>query len=369
MMKKATSALAVAALLGAGSASAVTFQVNEDTTFAITGNIQIAYSDMEVESTNDSGVGTGEAQSVTDVYDNGTTIRFDVEHNFGNGLTGYARLEEDGFDAADSGKSDQVTDEAYLGLKGDFGSIQFGHNDSTYDDFISDYFDYQETITPTAFSSEKPRALQFKSSDYNGFTFALEAQINGDADEAISEDYAYSANDGKVSLTAGKADDNGNTADSVSLAGAVRYTAENLTLTLAADQRGNIVSTDYNGDGTGTEGDDLYVNNPIIGVVASTTIAGIALDFGYQTFDNADETGADVTTDITSVGGRYTYGPGDLYGVYQQVDKDNSQERDELVVGVSYNVGSNMYVYAENRVLDKALDAGDAFAVGATYFW
>ena len=338
-MKKTTSALAIAALLSTGAASAATFQLDDNNSMTVYGGVYFAGSNVE----------QGDGTTESDIFDNGTTLGFDFTSEMSNGLTAFARLEEDGFDMVDGGTggyrsadgNTQFTDEAYAGIRGDFGSVQFGRDDSLYDNMIGDYFNYQEVFTPTTYGPTKQRALKFVTTAIDGFTFGAEAQINGDFDESLS------------ATTVNGEDPNGNTADSVSLAGAARYTSDAVTVTGSIDQRGN--------DAVGA----YYVDSPIYGLAAAFDLSAVGITTGYQTFEFETANGT-VGTDILSVDGRYTYGPGDVYGTYQQVDQDNVDERDEVVLGANYSF-SKFYGFVEYIAYDRDQDAGDAVSVGGGY--
>jgi predicted porin len=342
-MKKFASALAAAAALGAAAnAQAVTFQIDDQTEFTVYGNVQIAYSQVETDT------GT-EVEGVSDVFDNGTTIGVAGEHQLNNGLTAFFKIEEDSFDAVDSGSVNETkTDEAFVGVKGDFGSVQFGRNDSLYDDTIGDYWDYMEVFTPTSPGQENTeRGLQYYSPDFGGFSFGLEAQINGDNDEALN------------GVTADAEDVNGDTASSVSLAAAATYSAGNLVVEAAVDQRGNALL-----------GGNNYADNPIYGIAVGYTLGQVGLTAGYQIDDRDEDEGGSI--DVASVGARFNYGAGDLYGVYQIVNFDEEQadgedSYNEFALGANYGLSDNMYVYVEYVALDRQDDLGNAISTGVFY--
>jgi predicted porin len=348
-MKKFASALAAAAALGAAAnAQAVTFQIDDQTEFTVYGNVQIAYTQQEQANN------AGEVDSVSDVIDNGTTIGVAGEHRLNNGLTGYFKIEEDGFDAVDSGTTVNQTDEAYVGVKGDFGAIQFGRNDSLYDDTIGDYWDYQEVFTPTSPGVEtQQRALQYTSPDFGGFSFGLEAQINGDAEEATFDDATNEV----------VGDVNGDDAG-ISLAAALTYSAGDLVVEAAIDQRSNVFVDDV------ATGNPNHLDNPIYGIAAGYTLGQVTLTAGYQIDDREEDEGGSI--DVASVGARFNYGAGDLYGVYQNVSFDEEQadgedSYSEFALGANYGLSDNMYVYVEYVALDQEDDEGDSIATGVFY--
>ena len=361
MMKKTTSALAVAALMTAGTASAMEeFVVNETTTASIFGGIYVGASNVE----------QGDGSTESDVFDNGTTLGFVFESRLPNGMSAFAHLEEDGFDAADDGSTDNFTDEAYFGLRGGFGEVLFGRNDAIYGDLISGHFNYQEVFAPTAFDPTREGVFQFRSSDMSGFSVALEAEITGDGDEALQEKEAKDAETATINGTSqvtalaqeaeftNGEDGNGVSADSVSLAAAASYTFDAVTVTGAIDQRGN---------DTGSFGgsEDFYVDSPIYGLVGSVDLNPLVVSVGYQKAEEADTAGA-VDTDIFSVDAQYAYTNGSVYGTYQAVDTDNADDRDEVSLGATYGVGQ-IYGFVEYIAFDRAQDADDAVSVGGGY--
>ncbi|PWG61388.1 porin [Spiribacter halobius] len=357
MMKKTASALAVAALMGTGAASAATFQVNDDTTLSLYGNVQIAYSD-----TNDAS-----GDSVSDLQDNGTTIGVAVEHRFDNGLTGFARIEEDGYDAVEQAAETAATDQAYFGVRGDFGMVRLGNADSIYDGFVRDYWDYQEFLAPINGRrgvDHKDRQLLYMSPNFGGFSFGLEAQINGDADEATFELTQGGVNNGDNETGDVNGDDAG-----ISLAAAAMYETGGLTVSAAIDQRSNefVSAAD-----AGSEGGPNHFDDPVMGIVVSYDFGRFTVDGGYQ-LDAADtDERAIGDVDVLSLGGRFNYGMGDLYGIVQEVgyDEENAAGNDsftEVILGANYNIGSNFYVYAEYATYDQEEDANDGFAIGGLY--
>ena len=325
MMKKTTSALAIAALLGTGAASAATFQVNDDTTITLFGDLQFAYYDQ-----NDTN-----GDSASNITDNASSLVFGAEQVQSNGLTTFGHIDLDGFgtleddtSSAGTGATDLTVDEAIVGVRGDFGSIAFGRNEGAYE-MVADYFDYQEGIIPTAIGpGDISRVVQYRNSVDN-VDFGIDVQVNSDDEKA--------ATDGS----------------SASFAGSIAVDLDAVVLTGAYDQRAN--------------GND----DPRYGAVASFGLGDVGIDLGYQLDDG------DNASDILSLGGRYTYGPGDLYGVAQNISYDNKVTNDqarngedsftEVAIGANYNVGTNMYVWAEYGQYDLNDDENDGLATGVYY--
>lgn len=324
-MKKTTSALAVAALLGTGAATAATFQVNDNTSLSLSGDIQMVYQDRE---TTDSSI-----------FDNGSSLVFSGEHT-SNGVTTFFNLDFDSFN--DSFSAVGTTgdgDEGHIGVRGDFGDIRFGRESAAYET-LDGLFDYQWDLNTTSVSpGDKARVLQYRGPAIGNVSYVLESQINGEAEKV--------ADGNQISLAA---------AGSVDL-GAV-------SLTAAYDQRAN--------NGTASK-----VDEALYGLAASFDIQDIAVDVGYQKDgDSSNE------ADIISVSGQYYTGPVGLYGVYQAVSYDNAPSTslrgslntaatddsfNEFIVGASYSVNDALTVAAEYLDFGNDDDEGDTVSLVGYY--
>ena len=65
-------------------------------------------------------------------FDNGSTLGVTHDHAIANGITGFFKIELDGFGADEKDSDGANIDEAYIGVKGDsFGQIWIGSDDST----------------------------------------------------------------------------------------------------------------------------------------------------------------------------------------------------------------------------------------------
>lgn len=336
MMKKTTSALAVAALLGTGAATAATFQVNDNTSLSLSGDIQMVYQDREAT----------QDRETTDssIFDNGSSLVFSGEHT-SNGVTTFFNLDHDSFDTAfDAVGTTGDGDEGHIGVRGDFGDIRFGKESAAYET-LDGLFDYQWDLNTTSVSpGDKARVLQYRGPAIGNVSYVLESQINGEAEKV--------ADGNQISLAA---------AGSVDL-GVV-------SLTAAYDQRAN--------NGTASK-----VDEALYGLAASFDIQDIAVDVGYQKDgDSSNE------ADIISVSGKYYTGPVGLYGVYQAVSYDNAPIVDdegdslrdslkttatddsfnEFIVGASYSVNDALTVAAEYLDFGNDDDEGDTVSLVGYY--
>jgi hypothetical protein len=319
MMKKTTSALAVAALLGTGAASAATFQVGDDSTINIGGDFQIVYN---------STTGNGGEES-TGFDDNASSLVFSGEHLADNGLTTFFNLDLDGFDATNPGvTSHLVTDEAHVGVSGNFGHVKVGSDVGVFDKY-ADYADVDQNLGVTSISDGDARDLVEYGNTVGNVEFLLQAEL-GTQDQGSTAD-----NGSTTSLGAGFSADLGG-----------------VTLTGAYDQQAN------------TQDDE-----PIYAVGVSTNIGGADLTLGYET-DNQTN-----TIDLVTLAGSYSVGQTTFVGALQSTSYDTapgSETEDsftEFYAGVVYNVTSQMYVYGEMIQKDRTNDAGDNMAVGVYYGW
>ena len=129
-MKKTLLATAIAGALGASAAAQAATVYNQDgTQLDIYGNIQMAY-----YSTKD-----GDGHSEDELTDNGSTVGFSGQHIINPGLTGYFKAEfEHNADEEKINGGINSGDQAYLGLKGNFGDFRVGSWDTLIDDWVQD---------------------------------------------------------------------------------------------------------------------------------------------------------------------------------------------------------------------------------------
>ncbi len=136
-MKKTLIALATLGMVaGAAQASNVT----------IYGQLQPSYDFMTVKAPAKSGLSSQPAldEDYTNMNDNASRIGFKGSEDLGNGLQAIFKLESY-FNIVDGNGFDGSRD-AYVGLKGDFGSVMFGKIDTTYKTISSKYDAFGDTI-------------------------------------------------------------------------------------------------------------------------------------------------------------------------------------------------------------------------------
>jgi predicted porin len=327
-MKKSIIAIAVSS----AALASVSVQAAEGSTVDVYGNIQYAYVDTDIDSANtnldDSDGGN--------FKDNGSTIGLKGETKINDDLTAFFKYELE-FDAdskeGQNGRAD--LDQAFVGLKGNFGKVQIGSFDTIYNNAIQDAVDQYEYLGMTnAARTTEGDTIAYFSPSINGFEVQTAIQVKGDASEGetITEDGVTSTN---------------NNYDSMSSMVVLKYSADMFSVALGYDSRNNTA------DAEATTGLAVTV----------TPVENLSVTAKYETTED--------TRDILGLAARYGYGAGDVYASYQNVDPDASGSDDfnEYAVGVTYSLASNIYVFGEFGAYENASDndTDSQTAVGVYY--
>ena len=330
-MKKTTSALAIAALLGTGAASAATFQINDTTTVGIGGAFYPFYTntkDADGNRTDGYGDATRLNFSADKAAVNGMTASFFLQLRPQNGLGDFADsnavVQTQGGDTTenDAGVRTHV---AHATLSGDFGSVTYGKNDNLMYRYIDVVRDYNDALVFT-FSNAitRTRILNYASPDFDGFGFEIESELAGDDEQAKTD----TGNSSSVNVAA--------YADLDPVRVHAAYTA---------------------GDLQNSNSDGAY------GLAAVTSIDVVDLSATYvnsQIEDGQDEK-------IAGVYASTSYNFGSLQLGAQSVDVDGQSNRTEVIGRASYDIADNVYTSLEYRSADKANDAGNGYAVSLWY--
>lgn len=359
-MKKFIYTAAAAAALGlAGQAQAVTFEVNNDTSFSVYGNLQYTYINRDYG-----------AYDSSQLADNGSTIGVLYNHDWNNGLSTYVRAEfqfiadqkkalTSDYGAGTAGIS--TTDEVYGGVKGSFGEVRLGTWDGIFQDNVADYINIFEVGVWNEFngSSEAGNQIAYFSPNFGGFSFAVQASVAGDGERENFDQTNTDPYDGDVALSA-----------------VASYSADIFTVNLAYTDQG------HNENLAANKPDDTGSN---IALSASVdldpfTLAGVVKSVGED--DGTDNGGM-----IYAIRGSYNYGPGSVSLAVRQLEWDSvsqiesrgtikgaSDSQTQFFGNVTYNVTPDLYVYAEAGFSDN--DAAgpteglyDYQAVGAVWLF
>jgi predicted porin len=280
------------------------------------GNIQLAQFWSEVDPKG------GSKTSSHEFADGGSTIGFKHDHAITEDLTGFfkAELEFDADDKAGNGGLNGF-DEAFIGLKGDFGSIQIGSDDTVYEQMLN-ITDISEQV-------------------------GISGNLTG-IGEGDNAQYVGSFGDFTVGLTY-KIDGDSATQRGAQVGGA--YSSDAFYVGLA-------YSMESDKDYGATKGTDAF------GLAAEAYIGDLTLQAQYE---DEDDTG-----DYVGLQAIYGIKATQLalgYGIYGAEGADEDAE--QLFVQALYNVSDNMYVYVEASQTSNAGNVKDtdetATAVGATY--
>ncbi len=366
-MKKTLLATAIAGALAASGAQAATVYNQDGTKLDIYGNIQIAYYNFDSAVLDEDGEFTGRTESADQIADNGTTFGFAAEHVISEGLTGYLKLEFDDIKADEMKTASDATDsgdQAYVGLKGNFGDVRLGSYDQLIDDWIQDPitnnegFDVSDsTAAHGAGANQETDKVTYTSPSFSGMQFAVGTQYKGDGESENLED-------------------SGN----ASFFGGAKYTAGAFSIAAVYDNLDNVQYLDT------TTGDIDSVGDQY-GVTAQYTVDTLRVALKVERFDS--DVNDDLDTNFYGLGARYGYGMGDIYAAYQYVDLDADSFRsiasdaidpdtdvetgddtfNEVILGANYNISDAMYVWTEVAWYDREGDDGDGVGVGVTYLF
>jgi len=322
-MKKTLVAIAVSS---AALTSVSAFAADDTVNFDVYGNIQLVYADSEDDGSK--------------IADNGSTFGFQGSTAISDDLTGFFKYELEADADQKTSDIDVNLDQAYVGLQGSFGKVQVGSFDTPYNNAIQDSLDQFEYLgVHTASLTSEGDTFAFYSPSIYGFEFQTSIQVKGSDDSSTKGSNPDS--------------DNGTASQMV-----LKYSVDALTVALGYDNLANVI---------GKEDTSTYGLN-----VGFQVNPALSVSFQYE-----DET--DVA-ETFGLGARFNYGSGDLYGTIQSVDLEDKNngvgDYNAYGVGVTYNLASNMYVYAEygqNAVFNDSgvLTSDDAksTAVGATYLF
>lgn len=307
-MKKTLVAVAVtSAVFTAISAQAA------DTSVDTYGNIQLVYADGE---------------DTAELTDNGSTFGFKGETSLKDDLVGFFKYELEADADEKTSDVDVNLDQAYVGIKGNFGKVQVGSFDSIYNNAIQDGVDQFEYagLNNSSTTAEGDTVAYF-SPVMNGLEVQVSAQITGDGEselDSTDDDYDSSVEDG-TALTV-----------------VVKYAMGDLSVAAGYDSLSNVVDSEE------TIGFSVGYDLGMANVVAK-----------YE--DNADE-GTNLGVAFSS-----DYSDGLVYGSAQQVDQESGSDYDEYAVGATYNLDydGNTYVYAEAG--QTGSDEDSFTALGAVY--
>lgn len=343
-MKKTLIASAVAAAALSTSAFAMdpATELAEklDSMPTIYGNVQIVATYEDVKYKNVQGA-PERGMSDYGMADNGSTIGFKHSHEVAPGLTAFAKIEFE-YSATEKQDANQggggglgETDEAYLGLKGDFGSVWVGTNDTIYETWVEDVTDHYEYFgvvgeAEANFGNTEDRTVEYVTPSMGGFQLGAAYQMNGQA----SVDPA----------TGGKVRDN--------LIVGANYSLDALSLALV-----------YGNNESDPTGKGAY------GFSAAYEMDAMKVGFSYEIQEDHWST--------ASLLGVYTMGANQFALSFAMGEEDGTGRKGEvttITMQALHNMSDNFYVYTEAQIGESENISGGNYeasgsqaVLGATY--
>jgi predicted porin len=270
---------------------------------------------------------------VSGMEDNGSTLGVKHEHEISPGVTGFLKLELEGISADDKANSSGINalDEAYIGVKGDFGTFWAGSDDSQFETMIvgiANYYEYGGQNIGHDFDTGEGNLLQYTSPSFGGVkvlaAVALEASGND------SSKYPYQVG--------------------------VMYEADVFSLSVAMDSN---------------DGADSASNENTYGIAADVNLDDLGLRAEYSTrSEKSGEPG------LMSYGlmATYTLGANAFAASYEYAEPDEGDEETTVIsLQALHNLSDNMYVYVEGYMgnYDNGSSDGDIseLAVGGVYYF
>ncbi|KAF0283170.1 porin [Spiribacter roseus] len=307
-------ALLVAAGMASAGAQAAEFEVSENTTLTLGGEVVLNYLYEK----------RADGDNSTKFVDDGSKVVIGGTRDLGNGITAFAEAE---FEYNTLGNNDDVKrDGSILGFVGDFGEVAIGASDNVFEDLISDAVDPFENATLEQVSlTDEDSMITYYSPDMDGFSFRLQGRHkNEDTNQSNTE---------------------------VSLIAAAEYDFGPVALAAAYDSRGSI---DANGNDN-----EFTSQDHVVGIAAVAQLSD-RLEASARFAQENDQAGND--KDFTAIAFSYNYGAGDLYGAAQSYDPSNGSSKSQVAAGVNYEIASDVLIFAEYGNLDRKLSDGDVEA-------
>jgi predicted porin len=314
----------IASAITAATLSTSTFAMDPATDLAerldsmpeIYGNIQLVHKSTDLD-----------GASAHEFGDNGSTIGFKHSSAVSEGVEAFFKAEFH-FDADDNASANkglgEKLDEAYIGVKGEFGMVQAGTDDTVYE-----WIDMVDTYEAIGLDGE------------------IAALKEGDNLQYVSPEIA----DGLMIGVTIPVDSDTNFGGSL----AAKYSMDNLEVALAYSM---------GREENGVDAEDT------IGLAGTYTMGDISLIAQYETKDK--------DKDFIGLQGMYTMGQNVFSLGYGMTSFDNSalEDQSDIYVQALHSMSDNMYVYLEYKtttdylVEDATSNDGidlDQLAIGATY--
>ncbi len=271
---------------------------------------------------------------VSELIDNGSLIGIEGELALDNDMTAFFLAEWE-YTADEDSSGLNTTGDSYIGLEGNFGTVQIGSWDGIYQEEITDLlnpFDYEGT---TEFLSveDADDLLAYMSPGFGNLSFSIQTSLKGDG-AGIDND-----GDGKP--------------DSVyPVATVIKYANEYAVVNFGFDDRA-LVS-----DSAGAQ----------FGIAGAIQLQPFTLGVKYET---VGESASNVDDGFEAVGiiGEFDYDFGVITLALQQITHDTEirvfrEDREEYVLNANFSLSEELYFYVETASYNKFKDRDDYTALG-----
>ncbi|WP_404417462.1 porin [Marinospirillum sp.] len=332
-MKKTLIAVSLSALAAGSANAAVTLNETETGSFSTYGKINLQLQNKD---------------AVNQIQDNGSRFGFSGESVINEDMKAFANAEFR-FNAGYKNDTAPTVRYSYAGVEGGFGKVTAGNFDSVYYTAVASSHDILEAVGYDSLDNKgEGFSLAYETLDLNGLKVLVGLRHFSEGDGTYPADSLQDTDDDGVA-------DSGTGDEAWNAQVAATYAlSEELSLGVAFDQ---------NNEDTSLGGAD-----PIIG--ASINYSADA----FGAFTELENSG-DIM--MLNVGGNFSYGAGDVYGLVAYRDNGTDTGMD-LAVGANYNLNDDFYVYSEFAQGNDDNSTGDlqvagegvsVVSLGAVYNW
>jgi len=291
------------------------------------GNIQLAYVHTSVEPDG------GAEVTTNDFGDNGSTLGFKHSHEIAPGMTGFLKAELE-FDADENhGDGINKVDEAYIGVKGDFGSVQVGTDDTVYE-----WWDVIDIAESVGIAGELGGAAVYEGDNVQYVSPIIAGGLTIGATIALDSTETHSG----------------------ALGAKYKTDMFEVIFGYSLGREENFVDT---GDAFGLGG-KVFLGDLTVGA-----------EYESKSADSANGVD-DKSTEVDDFGliAIYALGASQLAAGYQRAEYDNDTEVDAFYLQALHNISDNMYAYVEYTNASADVSGGGStdtenFAIGSTYYF
>lgn len=314
----------------------------------IYGNVQMIYTNSDHEDFEGSG-----SQLTDYTY---STLGIRNSHEIMPGIIAFGKLELEGFFPTEGETNETIeTDEAYLGVRGNFGEVWVGSDDSQYETLIGGYGNWYYEVGNGNFyanwTTGEDDLIQYVSPSFGGLTLHGVMQVDGKTER----DENGQSRDNKYPYQLG-----------------VKYQHDRFAVALAMDSNDGAA----NNENTYGARVDFFVTDALsLNAFYSTqegdeAVAAAGESFGADPVESAESFGnvaenTGLGEELIGVQGIYTMGASRFTLSYEMEEDDvdgagdGKRESSNITAQALHNVSDNLYVYVEG--LHRNDEEGDVY--------